>query len=493
MVSCSAFKEPESSEPSFEIYLATTESVREFGYYDIKNLIPEPEPVLTGNDIRKYFWSSHIVEVNGSFMKKLSETESAEYNSYDIDQNGFRRYLTGGSRILKVNQNMCFIIVVNGEKLYSGTFPGGQVLTTENGSLVLGDISDDRFAIIYTDDGYDLRNNDKVYEYFDNADKLGQMTGEDSSEIVMELQSRLEESDNKYMDLLKQYNDLKLGSDTKKDYREATIEWLKNRLDLYMLETQEGSSYKQFSDGLLEFDLSKVESIGLAADLFRKTAVASTEINDRMFNVFEEFYFVVINGISIYNSIDEIDDEYIDSAANNWITVTKEGRKINAYPLAGKLRENLGVFLSQGLNDYLLLSDLERGLLDSVNSVGYIKEDELAVSIDNVAEFLYLWKKFTVDYPYSYPFNFKAQQKSEKLMDIYIGRNDLIISPLYAAENRIINDAARQSYDKFLTEYIRSPYRRLIQEYYGILNDNGFTFSESVEEYVKNINYENYR
>lgn len=493
MVSCRAPAETIISKPDFEIYLATTESVREFGYYDTDNLILNSEPVLTGDDIRIYFWPAHIIEVNGSFMQKISENASAGYDSFDMDQNGLRRYLSGGSRILEASQNMCFVVVVNGEKLYSGTFPSGQILSPEEESVILGDIADDRIAVVFTDSTYDVRNNDKVYEFFKNANKLGQMSGEDSSEMVLDLQNRLEESEDKYLDLLKQYNDLKSGINIRTDYRNATIEWLKNRLDLYALETQEGSAYKQFSDGLLELDLSKVESIGIAADIFRRTAVASTEINDRMFNVFEELYYVVIDGIPRYNSIDEINEAFVSNAANNWISVEIEGGKINAYPSVGKLRENFGVFLSKALNDYLLLSDLERGVLNSAGTPDYINEGNIAVDINDIAEFLYLWEKFTWDYPYSYPFNFKSQSKSEDLMDIYIGLNSVSVSDLYDSETYAIKDEVRLSYENFIMNYPKSQYNRLIQEYYGVLKDNGFIYTQDVLEYVKNINYEDYR
>ncbi len=260
-----------------------------------------------------------------------------------------------------------------------------------------------------------------------------------------------------------------------------------------MLETQEGLNFKKFSESLLELNLSKVESIGEAADIFRQTAVASTEKNDRMFNIFEEMYYVIIKGISIYNSIDEIDNDFINLAADNWITVDTTGGKISAYPSVGKLRENFGVFLSPQLNEYLLIKDLERGVMDAAEIEDVFYGDELKVELDFVAEFINLWKEYTINYPYTYPFNFKAQMRSEKLIDVYIGKIEFLESPIYEEETMIIKDKARESYELFLEEYKESPYYELISTFYNVLKDNAFIYSMEVEEFIKNVDYDNYR
>jgi len=389
---------------------------------------------------------------------------------------------------------MGFVIVINGEKIYSGTFPAGPELATMEEKLVLGDIADDKMAILYTSDDFDIRNNDSIYNFFLNSGKLAQMSGEDSIELVNELQERLDDSENKYIELQKQFDELSAGIGISEfDYNRATITWLQNRLNLYMLETQEGLNFKKFSESLLELNLSKVESIGEAADIFRQTAVASTEKNDRMFNIFEEMYYVIIDGISTYNSIDEIDDDFIKLAADNWITVYTTEGKINAFPSVGKLRENFGVFLSPQLNEYLLIKDLERGVMDAAEIEDVFYGDELKVELDSVAEFINLWKEYTINYPYTYPFNFKAQMRSEKLIDVYIGKIEFLESPIYEEETMIIKDKARESYELFLEEYTESPYYRLISTFYSVLKDNAFIYSMEVEEFIKNVDYDEYR
>jgi len=494
LVSCSDETEPENMVDSFEIYLATNDSVREFGYYDTENLILKDEPLLTDKDIRHYYWDQHIIELNGSFLEDVFTTSTVVYDEFNTNLYGMRQYITGGSKFLSTSQNMGFVIVINGEKIYSGTFPVGPELATLDEKLIIGDIADDKLAILYTGDEFDIRNNDSIYNFFQKSGKLAQMSGEDSTELVKELQERLDASENNYIELQKKFDELvEVPVNTREDYKEATISWLQNRLNLYILETQEGEDFKNFSDSLLELDLSKVKSVSEAADIFRQAAIASTEKNDRMFNVFEEMYYVIIDGISKYNSIDEIDDNFINLAAENWITVNTAGGKITAYPSVGKLRENFGVFLSPQLNEYLLIKDLERGVMDTAESADVISGDELKVELKFIADFIYLWKEFTIDYPYAYPFNFKAQIRSEKLLDVYIGKTILMESPIYDEETLAIKDTARENYELFIEDYTESPYSMLISDLYGVMKDNAFIFSMEVREFIANVDYDDYR
>jgi len=493
MASCSNEPEQVIKPDTFEIYLATTESVREFGYYDTENLKIHGTPVLTGDDIRHYYWEQHIIELNGGFMEKLSGMDKSDYEIFTTDISGFRQYSVGGSKFLDSGQYMAFIIVVNGDKVFSGTFPPAATLPSEDEELILGDISDDMIAINFYGDGFDIRNNDSIYGYFDTKGKLGQMSDEASEELVQELQDRLEVSEKEKNDLQDKYNELAAREPDDPDFRDAVIEWQKNRLMLYMRETQEGPEHEELSQRFLELDLSKVESVGEAADIFRRTAVASTQKNDRMFNVFEELYNVVLDGVRLYNTIDEIDDDFIMKAAENWIIISIDSGKITAYPMIGMLRENFGVFLSPELNDYLRIVDLESSYSAAEGSVDVVKDGNLLIEIDNVAELVYMWKKYTVDYPYTYPFNFKALDHSEYLMDIYIGRAGLAESPIYDDETLAITEKAKESYEKFLAEYTDSTYYKLIFDYYGLLQENSFIYSQIVEEYVNSVDFSNYR
>lgn len=493
MVSCKEDPVTVAVEDTFAIYLASNDSIREYGYYDTENLQISGEPIITGEDVRQYFWDQHVIELNGSFMEKLFYENAEGYESFEINIKGLRQYDSGGSRLLTASQNMCFIVVVNGRKIYSGTFPSGPLLPETDEQLVIGDIGEDKLALVFSGMDYDVRNNDSVYEYFLNNSKIGQMTGTESNEMVAELQEKLAETEKQYLDLQTMYEELLQSSDEAyNDYKDATINWLENRLDLYMLETQEGSAYERFTNGLLGLDLSDTDSVGDAWELFEYNAVASTEKNDRMFNALEELYYVVIDSIPIYNTIDEIDEEFIKKAEENWITVKTSGSKITAYPITGKLRENLGIYLSPQLNEYLLIKDFESTILNAAEADDVIWDNDLVVSVDDIGHLIYMWKNFSVEFPYSYPFNFKARARSEYLMDIYLGKTELSESPLYFEDTLVLKDEAKASYERFIVEYIDSPYYEIILEIYRLLKENEFIFTQKVDEYISNLDYDNY-
>ncbi len=495
MAACTSEKEPVIVEDTFEIYLATTESVRNYGYYDTKKLILNSIPVITGDDIRYYYWEQHNIELNGSFLGKLQDADLSSYNYYESGDDGFRHYATGGSKFLYSGQYMCFIIVINGEKVYSGTFPAGPNLPEEDEMLVMGDISDEKIEIRYNGDEFDIRNNDKVYDYFLNSGKLGKMSSEDSEELVNNLQTRLDESENQYKELMQLYDEMAagMGAGADSDSRESIIKWLNNRIILYTIETQEGETHREFSNSLLELDLSQIDSIGIAADIFRQKAVSSANKNDRMFNVFEELYYVVIEGIPIFNRIDEIDEEFIKSAEDNWITIVTDKGEISAYPTPGKLRENFGIFLSPEINEYLLLIDLERGMMSSAGTTEITSDKKLELSLDDLADLIYIWKKYTKDFPYSYPFIYKAKDRAEFLLDIYLGKTTFNESPVFNQETMIITDEAKESYERFIIDYPDSPFYNLVSDYYNLLKLSAFLYSQEVDEFVNKINYDDYR
>jgi hypothetical protein len=115
------------------------------------------------------------------------------------------------------------------------------------------------------------------------------------------------------------------------------------------------------------------------------------------------------------------------------------------------------------------------------------------ISLDEAGELAYLWKGFCADYPYTYPFNFKAVDLSEHYMDIYIGRKSFTESPIYDTETLAINESAKESYEEFIAEYADSPYHPLVSEFYNVLSDSSFVFSQEVDEFINAVDYRNYR
>ncbi|MFO7612454.1 MAG: hypothetical protein R6W99_08255, partial [Clostridia bacterium] len=383
----------ENNEPAqadtFGIFLATTESVREYGYYDVENLILESTPVITGEDVRSYYWAEHIIEISGSFAEKLfNEDQDPSYETFDVGAYGFRQYKKGGSRLLGTGQYMCFVIVVNGEKIYSGTFPGSPMMPAENEDVVLGDISEERLAIAYNGTGFDIRNSDAVYDYFNTLGKIETITGETGDILVLDLQNRLEASTAKYEKLEQENHSLsqRLANVAALiSRRDAIIKWQNNRLVIYMEETQEGAAHEEFSRRLSLLDPTDPGSIGIAADYLRQLAVSSKYENDRMFNVFEEYYDAVIEGIPGYNRIEGIDAEFTALCNANGIIISVEGGYISAAAKPSYLRVNFELLLSEILNEYLIIRDYEAGLLRDSGVGAIIGREGLELGMGELA------------------------------------------------------------------------------------------------------------
>lgn len=499
ITACEKTEEPEEiSEPDdgFSIYLATNESVREFGYYDTKNLEPDGEPVLTGEDVRIYYWESHSLELKGSFIQEVYGRNDDSFDEYTIDSNGFRSYEKGGSRILGSGQYMAFIVVSEGEKLYSGTFPGSTVMPSGDEPVVLGDVSDNRIQIQFSGEGFDKRNQDMVYGYFKQVGKITDQAAPGTEDMLADFRKQLDELTNEYDELDSKYNAL-LENGTESPADEATavetlVKWQKRRLDLYIIETQEGDVHGEYSDLLHELDLSKPESIPVAADYFWQMAGFDVFSNDRMFNVFEELYDTVIDSIPIYYSMTQIDSDFIDKALSVGIEVSIESGEITAVPLSSYLRANFELYLSDVLNEYLLLRDYEQGMANNGEGIYIFDDERIYVSMDDISDIIYRWKMFSDTYPNSYPYNIKARLRAEELLSIYLGKTQLEQSGVYDNENMELTKEAKDSYIRFIKEYRDSAYYDLISELFIVLEASGFRLDGDVLEYLKNIDFGEY-
>jgi|GEM_PF-2004987 len=476
----------------FEIYLATTESVREFGYYDHKNLVAEEVPVLTGKDIRNYYWESHIIELNGSFLEKLSKNANPIYESYTIDQMGFRSYQKGGSKMLDSAQYMAFIIVVNGEQIYSGTFPGSTVMPSDDEKLILGDISDDSLRLFYNGDGFDVRNQDAVYDYMKENNKLSTEPSTVNDSVVDDLEDRIESLERENAALLQKYNELLengQGNSDDTNRLTAVIEWQKARINLYMRETQEGERHREFSDLLGTLDPTRIESLATAADYFRQTAGADVYENDRLFNVFEEFYDTVIRGIPLNYSMADINNEFMENALRAGVSVDISNGDIRASALPSYLKANFELFLSDILNEYLMIREIELSIINQGGDTIVTDDETLFIGIEQLADLVYIWKNFSDSYPNNYPFNIKARLRAEYYMDIYLGIHEIAVSPIYDSESLELISETKESYIRFLNEYRDSAYYRLIADLFIVLEGSGFKLDSDVLNFLQNIDY----
>ena len=97
-----------SSTPKFAIYIGKPDSSSP-GNYIVSDI-----PIITENDISKYYWPDHTIKLKDVFMKNHNPA-SSNYGSVTI----------GGSGILNTSSNDIAVIKVNGKEIYRAGFPVG--------------------------------------------------------------------------------------------------------------------------------------------------------------------------------------------------------------------------------------------------------------------------------------------------------------------------------------------------------------------------------
>jgi len=494
LTSCKKEVKVEMPKEKFEIYLATFESVKEYGFYDYKNLVLLDKPIITDEDIRAYYWVNHEVEVTSTYINRILKDGHSD-NSLYMDNGNYRQYEKGGSKILNTYQYDCFVVVVNGEKIYSGTFPYSPIFSYDQEKLIIGDVSDTSFKIIFTGENeLDPRNADEVYNFFK---KKGKLRVNDVNNLEGRI-TKLEENISKLIkdkSALESENEiLKHDIETlneKKDKYKNELTWLEDRVYWYMKETTDPESTKYYSDFLLSQDLNDVKSINIAGDAFRKNISINKYDNDRLFNLFETYYYAVIKNLESILVPQDITESKIHLGIENGIRFSVNNNHVNIYPIKGYLKDNYGDFLTGGTNKYLDALDYEINILNKNNVNTIISNDKINIPLNEFVDIILYWEDYSYNYGFklfSMPFRFKGSEKLLTYFNIYSGKVLLKNSPVYN-EDKKLNDDFRSSYLDTIKRYPDSETGKLITELLDLLTKNGFTRDINIEEFYNKVKF----
>jgi len=166
---------------SFEIYLVKREDIKPNGYAEAKDESPvlKEKPIITDKDIVRYHWNSHEIEFTKEFIEK-QYTLNPDIKTPVTDGYGNIPNMEGGCMLLNMKYEDEFVVVVNGKKIYSGTFlppPYSSVLPPlwiedrANNKIRIGSISDLGEAQVYKA-FKDPRPNKDIYDLFKKLGKL---------------------------------------------------------------------------------------------------------------------------------------------------------------------------------------------------------------------------------------------------------------------------------------------------------------------------------
>jgi len=494
LTSCKKEEKVVTPKDKFEIYMATFESVKEYGFYDYKNLVLLDKPIITDEDIRAYYWINHEIEVTSTYMDKILR-EGHTDNSLYMDKGNYRQYEKGGSKILNSYQYDCFVVVVNGVKIYSGTFPYSPIFSYQQEKLIIGDVSDTSFKIIFKEkDGLDPRNSDAIYNFFKKQGKLrvndvnnleGRITELEDNITKLINEKAVLESKNEVLQ-----NDLKKLKSEKNSYKNS-LTWLEDRVYWYMKETTDPEITKHYSDFLLGQDFNDIKSINIAGDVFRKNITINKYDNDRLFNLFETYYYATIKNLENTLVPQDITEKEIHLGIENGIKFSIANNHVNIYPIKGYLKDNYGDFLTGGTNKYLDALDYESNIMNKNNVNTIISNDKISIPLNEFVDIILYWEDYSYNYGFklfSMPFRFKGSEKLLYYFNIYSGKV-LLKNSLVYNENKKLSDDFHSSYLDTIKRYPDSETGKLITELLDLLTKNGFSRDINIEEFYHKVKF----
>jgi len=493
LVSCEKeVNNTEKKEESFEIYLATLESVKEYGIYDYKNLTLQEFPIITDKDIRTYYWQNHEIEITSTYLDKINKV--ASNNALFVDNGTYRQYEKGGSRLLQAVQFDCFVIVVNGKKIYSGTFSYSPVMSYSQEKIIAADVSNTSFKIFYFGQGEDVRNNDDIFDFFNEKGKLQISDAKELEKKIMELEEvnenilkEKEQLQNDNWILTNKYNEVTKDS----KYYKSTSNWFERRVKWYAYETLETQSVIEYTEFLISLNQSDIGSIDIAGGQFRESASQSKRDNDRLFNLFETYYYSVIKSLEKEISSQEVTEEVINTGNKNGIIFSIKNDNVVIKPKKNYLLEYYGPYLTEGTNEYLKALDFEINIINANGVSNIIDESSIKVPLDQFVQIIINWENYEYNYGYynNMPFFYKGREKLASYFDIYIGKVNLSNTIVYD-ENYKLSEAFKNSYIDTISKYPNSKTTEMINELYDILRVNQFIKGTTTEQFYQKIKYD---
>ncbi len=493
-VGCEKAIEEQPTVNSFEIYLATLESVSEFGYFDYENLVLEENPILTDNDIRAYYWMNHEIELTSTYIDKINDNPGG--NVLYQDNGSFRQYEQGGSRLLKAFQYDCFVIVINGERVYSGTFSYSPIMSYPQEPLIIGDISNTSFQFIFTGIGEDPRNTDVMYNYFLSEDKLRINDANNLEKRIEELErtidTLLDEKvillDDKEL-LLEQLS----KSQDAKSYYENLSRWLNERVYWYMVEvTPKNTLTNKYS-----FYLSSLNQLDF--DSVSEAAMANSEyINDlpwdrdRLFNLFETYYYSVMHTAELNIQVADLTDALLQKAEANGILLYDSDGVVIALPKPGYLLNGFSIFITKATEQYLHSVDLETNMILDSGNYQLVKNGAITLSLNKLADLIIIWEDYCYNYGLKYlnlPYHYKGAERVVRYFNYYTGKTYMLNNPVFN-ESKELSESFKISYEYTIFTYPDSKTGIMVNEFYTILQDNSFVRDLRIDDFYMSSKYD---
>jgi hypothetical protein len=235
------------------------------------------------------------------------------------------------------------------------------------------------------------------------------------------------------------------------------------------------TEYKNYLGSINKKDINSILS---AVEKYKSSVSDNKLNNDKLFDVFEEFYHDCI-----FNNLDLTSKgkywSYSDEELDKYGLVRIQSFQ-QLYPVPVFMYETFSKYLSTGKAEFLRISYVE----DSNN---YFKETCIFVStVEKYCDSLIVFENYAKKYKdnQEYKKEVESANKSAKyrVMDL-LNKNTFLIS--YIFDNDVLTDDAQKNYLRFIDKYPDSSYKKVFKEYYDILKRNNFVYTNDAQKYLK--------
>lgn len=239
--------------------------------------------------------------------------------------------------------------------------------------------------------------------------------------------------------------------------------------------------YKSYIDNL---DVKDINSVSKALEKVKTYLGENIEINDELYREFSTLYMIITSEIE--DSASLMNDPESLKVNGFRVNVSESGGFIGSKP--GFLSENFNAYVSDGIKEYLKISDEELRQLGEETGTYLIEDAGVSISWDQLADRIIAWENYINKYP-NYPEVSEAEANIEFYLYVYTA-SVLDNTMIFSFDDKKLTQEVKESYERFIQKYSGSKYYNFISGYYDILKNNDYTLNEDAINYLKNNDIE---
>lgn len=243
----------------------------------------------------------------------------------------------------------------------------------------------------------------------------------------------------------------------------------------------EGDPLEAYKKYLAELPTEHVRNVTLAEKMFLMLVGEDKSVNDKLQQLFEEFYDDVIFDADypVIENGHKINEQALQENGLR-INFSESGEYFAAMP--GYLYDHFARYLTDASQEYLLNLKTEA---EGAPNTYLIEDAMLSISYNELSDRITLWEDFAKKYPKDNRAH-SAEENAKFYLQVYL---DPFNSSLPDSEGALEQEV-RESYVRFIENYPNSKYHKAVKGFYKVLAENDFMQTEEVEKYLADRGFE---